>query len=90
MHFVLTKRAPYVLFCLTPSERAAVGVTEQQTVQLLARRGPDVDWTLLAEWSGAELSHTDFMVAWHRAAEPEDPVRLLDVLPAPLRDSARR
>ncbi len=89
MYFVLTKREPYILFCLTPSERAGIGVTEQQRVQILTRPGQDADWTLLAEWSGAEFSHTDFMVAWHRAAEPDDPVRLLDVLPAAMRDTAR-
>jgi len=29
------------------------------------------------------------MVAWHRAEEPDDPARLLDVLPASLRDAVR-
>jgi len=89
MYFVQTKRQPYVLFCLTPSERAAVGVTERQVVHLLVRRGRDAEWTVLAEWNGAEFAHTDFMVAWHRAEEPDDPARLLDVLPASLRDAVR-
>lgn len=86
MYFVMTKRAGYVLFCLTPSERGAVGLTDKQMVQVLARDGTDAGWQVVAEWPASECPHTDLMVAWHRLPEPADPRALLSVLPDPLRE----
>ena len=85
MYFVTTKRDGYVLFCTTPSERAAVGLTEKQVVHLLARESPASKWAVLAQWSSSDYSHTDFMAALHRREEPADPKLLLDLLPGHLR-----
>jgi hypothetical protein len=82
MYFVTIKREGYVLFCTTPSERAAV--TEQHIVHLLVRESSPDDWVVLAEWNGNEYSHTDFMAALHRHSEPADPRRLLEFVPAGL------
>jgi hypothetical protein len=85
MYFVTTKRAGYVLFCVTPSERAAVGLTEGQMVHLLVHNPAANDWTILRQWDAAEFSHTDFMAAWHHLNEPAEPTDLLAVLPDKLR-----
>lgn len=84
MYFVTTKRNGYVLFCTTPSERAAVGLTERHIVHLLVRESPTDNWLVFAEWNGNDYSHTDFMAALHRHSEPADPRRLLDFLPPKL------
>ena len=85
MYFVTTKRDGYVLFALTPSERAAVGLTESQEVHLLRRQGNGGDWAVVAKWSAKDYSHTDFMSAWHQRNEPADVAQLLDVVPAHFR-----
>lgn len=85
MYFVTTKHPDYVLFCMTPSERAAIGLTEHGVVHLLAR-GAANSWQTLREWPVAELSHTEFMVALGKVNEPADPRALLQYLPAKLRD----
>lgn len=85
MYFVMTKRSGYVLFCLTPSEHGAVGLTDKQMVHVLVRDGGDADWQVIAEWPASEFSHTDLMVAWHHRPEPDDPRALLSVVPASLR-----
>lgn len=85
MYFVTINKKPYILFCKTPSERAALGLTEKQVVQLLRRgSGPD-DWQVFAEWNADDFSHTDFMSAMHYRDEPADPAGLLEILPASLR-----
>ena len=85
MYFVTTKREGYVLFCTTPSERAAVGLTDKQVVHLLARESGASDWLVLAQWNSGDYSHTDFMAACRRRAEPAEPRQLLDLLPSRLR-----
>lgn len=89
MFFVTTKHPTYVLFSMTPSERAAVGLTEQQEVHLLVRESGG-SWRVFAKWDSAVFSHTDFMVAWHYRDEPEDPQDLLRVLPDELQRTARQ
>ncbi len=84
MYFVTTKRLGYILFCTTPSERAAVGLTDKQVVHLLARETGTGDWVVLGQWNSADYSHTDFMAALHHREEPADPRRLLDLLPSHL------
>jgi hypothetical protein len=70
MYFVTTKRAGYALFCMTPSERAAFGVTEdQQRVHLLVRDG--ADWRVREDWPMAERSHTEVLVKLGAVEEPE-------------------
>lgn len=84
MYFVTTKQAGYVLFSMTPSERAAIGLTETQRVHLLLRQ-PDGSWKVRHEWDTAKFSHTQFMAALHYRDEPSDPEHLLAILPAELR-----
>ena len=85
MYFITIGKKPYILFCKTPSERAAIALTEKQMVQLLRRGTGADDWQVFAEWSADEFSHTDFMSAMHHRQEPAAPAGLLDVLPAALR-----
>ncbi len=80
MHFVTSKHAGYVLFCMTPSGRAAIGLTETRQVHLFQRL-PDGSWQSLREWEAGALSHTDLMLALGDHDEPEDPQRLLDLIP---------
>lgn len=79
MYFVTFKRQGYTLFSTTPSERFAVGITEEHRVQLLVRAASG-DWQLLREWAASDYSQTDLMASLHRCAEPasaEEFVRLL-------------
>jgi hypothetical protein len=86
MYFVTTSRPGYILFCMTPSERAAVGLTDKQIVHLLVRASPGEQWRVLHEWSAEDYSHTDFMVALRDVKEPTDPRQLLEFLPTHLRE----
>lgn len=83
MYFVTTKNPGYVLFCMTPSERAAVGLTEKGLVRLLVRDGGT--WRTAREWQVEDLSHTEYMVLLGDVAEPDDPAELTRYLPARLR-----
>lgn len=85
MYFVTMNRRGYVLFSMTPSERAAVGITEAHMVQLLVRAAGSDDWTVLHQWKMSDYSATEFMAALHDAVEPADPRELLARLPAHLR-----
>jgi hypothetical protein len=84
MYFVTIKHPEYVLFATTPSERAAIGLTEKQIVRLLIRRS-DGSWDVRREWDAARFSHTAFMSFFHHHEEPDDPERLLEALPLELR-----
>jgi hypothetical protein len=69
VYFVTVKRPGYVLFCLTPSERAAIGLTDDQRhVQVLERRGSE--WSVHREWPIDEHSHTDLMQRLSTVEEP--------------------
>jgi hypothetical protein len=69
VYFVTTKRAGYALFCMTPSERAAIGVTDdQQRVHLLERIGNT--WQVRHDWPMSERSHTEIMVRLGTVDEP--------------------
>ena len=81
MHFVTSKRAGYVLFCMTPSGRAAIGLTEDRQVHLFQRTA-DGAWQTLREWQPGTMTHTDVMLTLGDHDEPDDPRRLLDLLPA--------
>ncbi len=85
MYFVTTKREGYVLFCTTPSERAAVGLTEHQIVHLFVRGATTGKWEVVHEWSAKDYSATEFLAALHHVDEPADPERLIEFLPADLR-----
>jgi DMSO/TMAO reductase YedYZ molybdopterin-dependent catalytic subunit len=82
MYFVTIKRAGYVLFSTTPSERVAVGLTEdQKRLRLLFKEA--ADWTLVREWPVEEYSHTDLMLALGRVDEPANPQEVLKLVPSP-------
>jgi len=82
MYFVNIKRPGYILFSATPSECAAVALTEQQDVHFLLRDAIGSDWRVAARWKVSETSHTDFMLSLHHVAEPTNPAQLLDRVPA--------
>ncbi len=84
MYFVTINRPGYILFCATPSERAAIGLTDAQVVHFLVRDAARNEWTTVRTWKTSDYSHTEFMAALHRAEEPDEPRRLLDLLPADL------
>ena len=79
MYFVTSKRAGYVLFCMTPSGRAAIGLTEAQKVHLFERVAGG-EWRVLREWDVGERSHTDIMLALGEREEPADPKALLAMI----------
>jgi hypothetical protein len=85
MYFVTTNRAGFILFSMTPSERAAIGLSEKHIVHLLVRPTTADEWTVLHTWKAADYSPTDFMAALHYRDEPADPAQLLDLLPSNLR-----
>ncbi|MFN8627971.1 MAG: hypothetical protein U0587_18610 [Candidatus Binatia bacterium] len=85
MYFVTSKRPEYILFCTTPSERAAVGLTDKQVVHLLVRPTRGEAWRVLREWTVEAYSHTDFMAQLREVSEPADPRQLVDFLPTHLR-----
>jgi len=69
VYFVTSKRAGYALFAMTQSERAAIGLTDdQQHVQLLERTGKD--WRVRHEWAVGERSHTELMLQLGNVEEP--------------------
>ncbi len=82
MYFVTTKRAGYVLFSTTATERIAVGLRDgQQEVHLLVRAGGD--WTVIRQWPVDEYSHTELMLAFGNVDEPADPSDVLSLVPSP-------
>ena len=69
MYFVTSKRPGYALFSLTPSERAAIGVTDdQKRVHLLERVGSE--WRVYRDWPVEEHSHTELMTRLALVDEP--------------------
>jgi hypothetical protein len=78
VYFVTMKQAGYALFSTTPSERAAIGLTEdQQRVHVLERAGDG--WRVARDWAVEEHSHTELMVRLGGVDEPasiDDLVRL--------------
>jgi hypothetical protein len=84
MYFVTTKRPGYALFCMTPSERAAIAVTDDQTrVHLLERSG--AEWRVAQDWPVAECSHTDIMTRLGDVAEPATAAELIELIVAAAR-----
>jgi hypothetical protein len=81
MYFVTSKRPGYVLFCMTPSGRAAIGLSEEQLVRLF-ERAPNGDWTVLREWASADLSHTDLLLVLGEHDEPPAARDLLALVPS--------
>ena len=60
MYFVTSKRPGYALFSMTPSERAAIGVTDdQKRVHVLERTASG--WRVHSDWPVEQHSHTELM-----------------------------
>jgi hypothetical protein len=82
MYFVTTNHPGYVLFCMTPRSRAAIGLTEGGLVRLL-RKGQELrEWQTLREWPTSAYSHTDLIAKLGSIDEPERAEDLLAHLPA--------
>ena len=76
VYFVTSKRAGYALFAMTPSERAAIGVTDdQKRVRVLERVGGD--WRVFEDWAVEEHSHTELMA---RLAVLEEPATVAELV----------
>ncbi len=76
MYFVTSKRAGYALFSMTPSERAAIGVTEdQKRVHVLERVG--AEWRVYKDWPVEEHSHTELMTRLALLEEPPTAAELV-------------
>jgi len=87
MYFVTVRQPGYVMFAMTPNELGAVALAEdQKTVRLLERAHIGEAWKPFAEWSVAEMTHTDFMASMQHKPEPGTARQLLESLPAPLRE----
>jgi len=69
VYFVTIKRAGYALFATTPSERSAIGLTEDQRQVHVCERAGD-GWRIVAHWPVEEHSHTELMT---RLGTLEDP-----------------
>ena len=79
MYFVTTKRPGYALFCMTPSERAAIAVTDdQRRVHLLERSG--AEWKVAQDWPVEERSHTDIMTRLGDVPEPATAAELVKLI----------
>src|SRR5438552_1980429 len=69
VYFVTSKRPGYALFSMTPSERAAIAVTDdQKRVHLLERVGSE--WRVCRDWPVEEHSHTELMTRLALVDEP--------------------
>ena len=69
MYFVTIKQPGYALFSTTPSERAAIGLTEDQRHVHLCERTAG-GWRVARDWPVDEHSHTELMVRLGPVAEP--------------------
>ena len=69
MYFVTTKRAGYCMFCVTPSERSAIALTDdQQHVHLLEQSGKD--YVVRRDVLVNEHSHTAILLRLGPHPEP--------------------
>jgi hypothetical protein len=79
MYFVTSKRPGYALFSMTPSERAAIALTDdQKRVHLLERTG--TTWRVLQDWPVEERTHTDVMTRLGDVDEPATVAELVEVV----------
>jgi hypothetical protein len=76
VYFVTMKQPGYALFATTPSERAAIGLTEDQKhVHVCERRGDG--WHVVRDLPVEEHSHTELMVRLGAVPEPASVDELL-------------
>ena len=69
MYFVTMKEPGYALFATTPSERAAIGLTDDQQHVHLCESTAD-GWHVARDWPIAEHSHTELMIRLGAVDEP--------------------
>jgi hypothetical protein len=76
VYFVTIKQAGYALFATTPSERAAIGLTDdQQHVHVCERAAGG--WRVVRDLPVDEHSHTELMIRLGRVPEPASVDELL-------------
>ena len=75
MYFVTSKRPGYALFAMTPSERAAFAVTDDQKRVHLLERTAD-GWRVHDDWPVEEHSHTAIMT---RLGDVEEPATVAEL-----------
>lgn len=80
MFFVPVMWAGYDVACLTPSGRAAIGVTHEKVGRLFARAG--TEWRILHEWPVDRLSYTEIMTYLGEHPEPETPEGIVTLVTA--------
>jgi len=80
MFFVPVMWPGYEMACLTPSGRAAIGVTHEKLGRLLGRAGSE--WRTLYEWPVEHLSHTAVLTHLGEHAEPDTPEGLVSLVTA--------
>jgi hypothetical protein len=81
MYFVTTKVPGYVMFSMTPSERAAFAVTEDQQHVHVLERTPS-GWKVHRDFPMNEHSHTQLMT---RLANVEEPATVDELVRLALR-----
>jgi hypothetical protein len=87
MFFVPVMWAGYEAACMTPSGRAALGVTHEKMIRLLGRSG--AEWRVLREWPVDRLSHTEIMTYLGEHAEPDTAEGILTLIVALEQSQAR-
>jgi hypothetical protein len=87
MFFVPVMWAGYEVACMTPSGRAAIGVTHDKIGRLFGRAG--TEWRILCEWPTARLSHTDVMTYLGEQPEPDAPEGIVTLIAALLQSGTR-
>jgi hypothetical protein len=82
VYFVTIKQPGYALFSTTPSERAAIGLTDdQRRVHLCEWTGDG--WRVAQDWPVEERSHTELMIRFGDVAEPATIDELLRLATGP-------
>ena len=76
MYFVTIKQPGYALFATTPSERAAIGLTEDQKRVHVCELAGD-GWRVVRDMPVEEHSHTELMVRLGKVPEPASVDELL-------------
>ncbi len=82
-------QAGYVLFSVSPRGRAAIGLTEDGLVRLLAPGAGPGEWRLVHEWPAEAYSATDLLAQLAHTAEPERAEEILELLPPAARAGQR-
>ena len=74
-------RPGYVQFATTPHARAAIGLTDEGIVQVLAPAETRGDWKVLREWPTSAYGQSDLLVRLGTVEEPDTAESLVASLP---------